>query len=78
MPKFLVQNLSDRPVRLAIEPWADLEVMAPNGKAEFEYDEPADIVFGVSNDGAFVDIFSAHIKVTANGGEKIFTPPESW
>jgi hypothetical protein len=78
MPKFLVQNLSDRPVRLAIEPWADLEVMAPNGRVEFEYNEPAEIAFALSNDGAIVDIFSDHIKVTANGGEKTFMPPESW
>lgn len=45
MPKFLVENLTDKSVKLGIEPWADLEILAPNGRVEFEYQEPAEISF---------------------------------
>jgi hypothetical protein len=43
MAKFLVQNLSNRVIRLGIEPWADLEVLAPKAQVTFEYTEPAEI-----------------------------------
>lgn len=77
MPKFLVENLTDKSINLGIEPWADLEVLAPNARAEFEYKEPAEIVFSLMKDGtASVSIVSDHIKVLANGGEKTFRPPK--
>jgi hypothetical protein len=76
MAKFLVQNLSDRVIRLGIEPWADLEVLAPNAQVTFEYTEPAEIEFTVlSNDRVGVSIVSDEIKVMADGREKIFRPP---
>ena len=79
MPKFTVQNLTDKPLRLAIEPWADLEILSPRAIAEFECDEPAELEFAVRNDGrACVTIVSDHIKVSANGGEKTFQPPPDW
>ena len=75
MPKFFVENLTDKTIKLGIEPWADLEVLAPNGKAEFEYEEPAEVYFSLLNDDtASVSIVSDRIKVSANGGEKTFTP----
>jgi hypothetical protein len=42
MPKFLVQNFTDQTVELGIEPWADVEVLAPEASVEFDYDEPAE------------------------------------
>jgi hypothetical protein len=76
MPKFLVENLTDKAVKLAIEPWADLEILEPDGRAEFEYEEPAEIAFSLTQDGgACVSIWSDLIKVLANGGEKTFVPP---
>ena len=79
MPKFLVENLTDKSVKLGIEPWADLEILAPNGRVEFEYQEPAEISFALTEDGgASVSLWSDRIKVTANGGEKIFKQPPGW
>jgi hypothetical protein len=79
MPKFLVENLTDKPVKLGIEPWADLEILAPNGRVQFEYQEPAEISFALTEDGgASVSICSDRIEVTANGGEKIFKQPPGW
>ena len=77
MPKFLVQNLTEKPVRLGIEPWAELEILAPDGRAEFEYDEPAEISFSFTDDGgASVGIISDRIKVTVDGTQKIIEPAE--
>ena len=79
MPKFLVQNLTDNPLSVGIEPWADSEVLTPNSRAEFEYSEPAQVDLAVMNDGTVtVGIWSDLIKVTANGGEKTFKPPRRW
>jgi hypothetical protein len=79
MPKFFVENLTDRPLKIAIEPWADLEVLAPKSQADFEYEEPGECGFAVRKDGAVcVDIMSDLIKVAANGGEKTFKPPRGW
>jgi hypothetical protein len=50
MPKFLVENLLDRPVKLSIEPWADVEILAPDGQATLEYVEPAEIAFSIMSD----------------------------
>jgi hypothetical protein len=73
MAKFFVENLSDKPLDLGIEPWADLEILAPDARAEFEYDEPAEFSFAILQDGsAVVSIVSEYIKVSANGGEKTF------
>jgi hypothetical protein len=35
MPEFLVDNLSDRIIKLGIGPWADLEVLAPEARVIF-------------------------------------------
>jgi hypothetical protein len=81
MRKFLVQNSSDQPVKLAIEPWADLEILTPGSRVLFEYEdheEPAEIEFSVMGRGRIVlGIVSDFIRVTGNNGEKIFrTSPE--
>jgi hypothetical protein len=76
MGKFLVENLSDQPVKLGIEPWADLEIVKPTGKVWFEYEEPAEIEFSImGNNRVIVGIVSDLIKVTGDSGEKIFRPP---
>jgi len=78
MPKFYVQNLSDKAIKLTIEPWADLELLAPQATATFEYVEPAEIGFAMLPDDKVgvrrvcVDIVSDHIKVLANDHEKTF------
>jgi hypothetical protein len=73
MGKFLVENSSDQPVKLGIEPWADLEILAPAGRALFEYEDPAEIEFSItSNNRIVVGIVSNFIKITGSRGEKIF------
>ncbi|WP_057859125.1 hypothetical protein [Bradyrhizobium lablabi] len=76
MRKFLVENLSDQSVNLGIEPWADLEILAPGGRVVFEYEEheePAGIEFSIMGNGrVVVGIVSDLIKITGNNGEKIF------
>ena len=79
MSKFAIDNSTDKSLKLVIESWADLEILAPKGRAEFEYSEPADLLFALRQDGAIVvEIMSDNIKVTANGGEKSFKPPGGW
>ena len=79
MPKFLVENLTDKPVDLSIEPWADLEILAPNERVEFEYQEPAEISFAFTeNGGGSVSISSDRIKVIANRSVKLFRQPPGW
>ena len=51
MARFSVENMSDKAVELAIEPWADLEIIEPKGVVKFEYDEPAHVDFAVTKDG---------------------------
>ena len=78
MGKFIVQNLSDRSVKLAIEPWADMEIMEPKAKVLFEhddYEEPAEIQFAITGDGILVGIMSDLVKITGSSGEKIFRNP---
>jgi hypothetical protein len=63
-------------VRVAIEPWAELEILAPNDRILFECeerDEPAEIGFAVmGTDRVVVDVVSDVVKFTGKSGEKIF------
>jgi hypothetical protein len=71
MPKFLVRNHSGKDLSLGIEPCAEVEVLRPNARAEFEYEEPAHLEFVVMEDGkANVTIVGGTVVVTANGHQK--------
>lgn len=71
MPKFLVHNGTDKVVKLAVEPWADVVMLAPEGRAEFEYDEPAEVELGLLPEGeAVVSVMSDRLKYSANGREE--------
>jgi hypothetical protein len=77
MAKFLVQNLTKKALHLGIEPWADVELLAPGAKAECDYDEPADVEFVHFGDGsASVGVMSERVSVSANGCEKTFKSPK--
>ena len=68
MPKFLVQNGTDKLVKLAVEPWADVVMLAPKARADFEYDEPGEVEFGLRPEGgAVVWVMSDRLKYSANG-----------
>ena len=67
MPKFFVKNTTDKPLDLVIEPWADAVVLAPNERADFEYDEPGEVEFLLQPGGALVFVASARLKYSANG-----------
>jgi hypothetical protein len=72
--KFLVENLTYKPVVLAIEPWADMEVLAPNEKVHFEYDEPGELQVAAMSDGSIsVAIISDRVRVSAKDRERTFT-----
>jgi hypothetical protein len=77
MPQFLVQNLSNKVVKLGIEPWADSETLMPEERVVFEYLEPADIAFSIMNDlqKPTVSVVSEWIRISAGGREKIFRLP---
>jgi hypothetical protein len=61
---------------VAIEPWADLEILSPDSKAEFYYDDPATIEFSVIGNGEVcVGVISGRVRVIANSGEKTFNMP---
>lgn len=59
MPKLLIENLSTQPRQVGIEPWADVEVLPPDGRFEIEYDEPADLAL------AFMDQSIASISIVS-------------
>jgi hypothetical protein len=68
MPKFSVKNLADKAVDLVIEPWADVFVLAPDGCADFQYDEPGEVEFLLQpGGGALVFVASGRLKYSANG-----------
>ena len=76
MPKFLVTNRSGRPLKLGVEPWAALEIIAPDERVIFEYVEPAEIEFVINTDGrATIGIVSDDIKIIGNGRERAFRMP---
>jgi hypothetical protein len=71
MPKFLVRNHSGKNLSLGIEPCAEVEVLRPNARAEFEYESRAHIDLAVMEDGrASVTVISGTVVVTANGHQK--------
>jgi hypothetical protein len=71
MPKVCIVNGTDKAVKLAIEPWADVVVLAPREQADFEYDEPGDVEFCLRPDGgAAVSVMSDRLKYSANGREE--------
>ena len=73
MPKFSVLNLADKKLELAIEPWADLLILAPNECANFEYDEPAEVQFCLmAGGGGLVSVMGDRLKYSANGREEIW------
>jgi len=64
MPKVMIENLSDQPREVAIEPWADVEKLPPDGRFEIEYDEPADTVFSLMDQStACVSVNSERITI---------------
>ncbi len=64
MPEVTVENFSDKPLKVGIEPWADLEVLAPRERVTIAYAEPAEISFSVFGDGDVgVGVMSAEVKV---------------
>lgn len=67
MPKFVVENLTQTEVVLAVEPWAMAERLAPNETAEFQYDEPAEVAFSITGAGPAVSITSDRVIISANG-----------
>jgi hypothetical protein len=79
MPKIRVVNITDKTLNLGIEPWADLEIMEPEGVVTFEYDEPAEIEIAFRRDGgASIFVCSENVKVFTNGMETIFKMPEGF
>jgi hypothetical protein len=65
MMKFLVQNHLDVDLKLAIEPWADVEIIPPGELVRFEYsEEDAEIEFAVTTEAsAFVYVFSKKVTM---------------
>ncbi len=68
MAKFLIQNLLEVDLNLAVEPWADVAVIPPGEFVRFEYsEEDADVEFSVPGVGsASVSVlsknFTMHLK----------------
>jgi hypothetical protein len=76
VPKFVVQNYTDKTLDLAIEPWVDLEKMEPAGQVTFENDEPSEISIVFRNDGSgSVFVLAYNVKISANGTETIYRMP---
>jgi hypothetical protein len=70
MPKLLVENPTDKPLTVVIEPWAGCEILAPKERLNIEYAGAADIEVCVQDDGAlFIAVMSDGIQWEANGRE---------
>ena len=78
MPKFLVENLTKQTISLGVEPWAGQVVLAPDGKVEFEYEDPAEVEFALLDDGPSVTVVSDRVKWSANGEERTYHAPREW
>jgi hypothetical protein len=66
-----VHNATNKSLQVAIEPWADLVELAPQGEVHLEYDEPATVEFSLTNDGgAIVGLMSKRVKLSASGREE--------
>ncbi|HEX4860188.1 MAG TPA: hypothetical protein VFV07_03060 [Rhizomicrobium sp.] len=79
MPKILVENLSERRIRLDIEPWADEEELAPREKVEFEYEEPAEVVVSfLGTDEPAISISSNVVYISAKGEQRAHRMPAAW
>ncbi len=64
MPKVVIANLSDEPRKVAIEPWADVEILPPQKRFEIEYGEPADLAFALMDQNTVsVSIMSEQVTV---------------
>jgi hypothetical protein len=71
--KFLVDNSSEQSVRVLTEPWADQEILAPEGRMTFEYEEPADIAIVIAkNNLVYVDVASDHLIIKGPCGERFY------
>ena len=74
MPKLTIENLSDQPREVAIEPWADVEMLPPDGRFEIEYDEPADVAFSLMDKcSACVSITSERVVVIGARETRTYT-----
>jgi hypothetical protein len=70
MPKFTVENVTEKPLIVAVEPWAWSGTLEPAARAHVEYNEPAEICFSVEKDGSItVSVNTDQIKITANGDD---------
>jgi hypothetical protein len=79
MPKIMIENLSERCIRLGIEPWADEEPLAPREKIEFEYEEPAEVVVSfLGTDEPSISISSNAINISAKGKQRAYQMPAAW
>jgi hypothetical protein len=66
MPRFEFFNRTLQPISVAIEPWAEVEVAAPQGNFALEYAEPAELCIDIYDDGtAGISINSDHIGRTS-------------
>jgi len=76
VPKCLVENATGKPLEVAIEPWAQLEVLQPGGRATVECDGDDEIEFSVESDGSVcVGVKGAWVRIVANGAEKSYGSP---
>lgn len=63
IPKFRVSNWKKESVKVAIEPWAQLEILHNEDEMWIEYEDPADFSFYIRDDGITVEIVSDRIKI---------------
>jgi hypothetical protein len=64
MPEVTIENFSEKPLKVGIEPWADEEVLAPRERFTITYAEPGEISFSVFGDGDVgIGVMSTEVKV---------------
>jgi hypothetical protein len=73
LAKLHFSNQSAQPVGLVIEPWAQYDLIPPDGVVEFEFNDlpPPVLQFSVQEDGrALVYVNSERVTVRINGEER--------
>lgn len=73
MPRCLIENATDKPLEVAIEPWAQLEILRPGERIYVECDHTQDgaydIEFAAQPDGSIcVGTRGEWVKITAADG----------
>ena len=73
---FVFANLESADVTLVIEPWAEVEVVAPGAKVEFTLSGPEVYIESTRLDGdPFVGVFAEEVRMRSDARDMVWPGP---